>query len=113
MTLSQRDMTFRSLSNMTLTVTKGARPVWLEKATILSRLTCCRYNSVCTTQAVSVSADILYMQVVQDVNGRFVASVAMQLRKRAANLCCQELKEYKVCTQMLKTEANLLVEMLL
>lgn len=42
------------------------------------------------------------MQVVQDVNGRFVASVAMQLRKRAANLCCQELKEYKVCTQLLK-----------
>lgn len=105
MTVSQCDMTFRSLPNMTHTGTKNARPVWLKKATILSRPTCCRYNSVCTTQAVSVSADVLYMQVVQDVNGRFVASVAMQLRKRAANLCYQELKEYKVCTPNAKAEA--------
>lgn len=32
----------------------------------------------------------------QDVTGRFIANAAKQLRKRAASLCLEELKEYKV-----------------
>ena len=35
-------------------------------------------------------------QVMQDVTGRFIANAAGQLRKRAAMLCLEELKEYKV-----------------
>ena len=59
------------------------------------------------TEAVSVSAwlDNSLIQVVQDhwrhSNGRFIANVAMQLRKRAVSLCHQELKEYKVPPQLL------------
>ena len=55
-----------------------------------------------TTDAVSVRycLDSVLIQVVQDQwchsSGRFIATVAMQLRKRAVSLCHQELKEYKV-----------------
>lgn len=38
-------------------------------------------------------ADLL--QVMQDVTGRVIANSALHLRKRAAKLCLEELKEYK------------------
>lgn len=49
--------------------------------------------------------DILLVQVMQDVNGRFIANIAKQLRKRAVSLCVEELKEYKVLMQ--PTDADL------
>ena len=51
--------------------------------------------TVCST-AVAKSLDV---QVMQDVTGRFIANAAAQLRKRAASLCYEELKEYKVSPQ--------------
>ncbi|DBA94265.1 hypothetical protein WJX77_001916 [Trebouxia sp. C0004] len=41
----------------------------------------------------SQQADLL--QVMQDVTGRVIANSALHLRKRAAELCLEELKEYK------------------
>ncbi|KAL0047861.1 hypothetical protein WJX82_001776 [Trebouxia sp. C0006] len=38
-------------------------------------------------------ADLL--QVMQDMTGRVIANSALHLRKRAAKLCLEELKEYK------------------
>ena len=36
------------------------------------------------------------MQAMQNVTGRFIRNAVTQLRKRAAGLCIEELKEYKV-----------------
>lgn len=78
-------------------------------------MTCCRYDSLKTTEAISVSAglDNSVVQVVQDQwhygNGRFIATVTMQLRKRAVSLCHEELKEYKVPPQHDDSESQSLV----
>lgn len=36
------------------------------------------------------------MQAMQNVTGRFIRNAIVQMRKRAAGLCVEELKEYKV-----------------
>lgn len=52
--------------------------------------------------------DISLVQVMQDVNGRFIANIAKQLRKRAVSLCVEELKEYKVIMQPADADPQLL-----
>lgn len=111
MTVGQRNVTFRDLSNKKHSCTKKAGPVLLDK----TMMTCCRYDYLNTTEAISFSACLenSVVQVVQDQwrysNGRFIATVTMQLRKRAVSLCHQELKEYKVPPQHIDNELWLLV----